>query len=34
MLEPVGKNHHKGYPKSGSIRFDFDKEWIGAKGYV
>ena len=31
MLEPLGKSHHE-YPKSGSIRFDFDKEWIGAKG--
>ncbi len=34
MLEPLGKNHHESWPKSGSIRFDFDKEWIGAKGYV
>ncbi|ORX38592.1 hypothetical protein BD324DRAFT_621513 [Kockovaella imperatae] len=33
MLEPIGKSHHD-FPKSGSIRFDFDKDWIGAKGYV
>jgi len=32
MLEPVGKHSHESLPKSGSIRFDFDKEWIGAKG--
>jgi len=31
MIEPVGNNHHN-YPKSGTIKFEFDKHWIGAKG--
>ena len=34
MLESVGKTQQEHWPKSGSIKFEFDKEWIGAKGYV
>jgi hypothetical protein len=29
----VGQNSEMS-PKSGVIKFEFDKEWIGAKGYV
>ncbi|KAK8854857.1 hypothetical protein IAR55_003596 [Kwoniella newhampshirensis] len=32
MLESVGFNKHDNFPKSGTIKFEFDKEWIGAKG--
>jgi hypothetical protein len=32
MLESVGTKHsHSDWARSGSIRFEFDKEWIGAK---
>jgi len=30
-IEPVGHNHTSP-PKSGSIKFEFDKDWIGGKG--
>ena len=29
----VGQNSELA-PRSGTIKFEFDKEWIGAKGYV
>jgi hypothetical protein len=29
----VGQNSETS-PKTGVIKFEFDKEWIGAKGYV
>lgn len=29
----VGQNSEMS-PKTGVIKFEFDKEWIGAKGYV
>jgi hypothetical protein len=29
----VGQNSEMA-PKTGFIKFEFDKEWIGAKGYV
>jgi len=29
----VGHNHTSP-PKSGSIKFEFDKDWIGGKGWV
>lgn len=32
-IERLGVNHH-GSPKSGMIKFEFDKDWIGAKGYA
>ncbi|OCF37873.1 hypothetical protein I316_00097 [Kwoniella heveanensis BCC8398] len=32
MIEPVGTNKADNFPKSGTIKFEFDKDWIGAKG--
>ncbi|WVQ99944.1 hypothetical protein IAU59_007087 [Kwoniella sp. CBS 9459] len=32
MIEPVGANKAESFPKSGTIKFEFDKDWIGAKG--
>lgn len=32
-IDPIGKTHFDA-PKSGTIKFEFDKDWIGAKGSV
>ncbi|KAK4689492.1 hypothetical protein P7C73_g613, partial [Tremellales sp. Uapishka_1] len=31
MMESVGKHSHESLPRTGSVRFDFDKDWIGGK---
>ncbi|WVF72740.1 hypothetical protein IAT40_007558 [Kwoniella sp. CBS 6097] len=32
MIDPIGTNKADSFPKSGTIKFEFDKDWIGAKG--
>lgn len=31
-MEPIGTSRFDPGPKSGSIKFEFDKDWLGARG--
>lgn len=31
-MEPIGVNKFEPTPKSGFVKFEFDKDWLGAKG--